>query len=320
MMTKPESGVAVLIAAFNAQETITRAIASADAQTGVAEICVINDGSTDATSAVARACDPRGKKLIVIDLDANRGPSFARNAGIDATSAPWLAVLDADDYLIEGRFEKLLAEAGGADFIADAIIRTPYPGEPGPAAPSWPAHIETPQLTLYEFVMGNMGHGGHGRDLGFVKPLMRRAFLDQHAIRYRRDLRLGEDYELYARALAMGARFRLAPAAGYVSVDRPGSISNKHGADELRALRDSDEDLERLSGLTREERSAVLRHYTHIDRRLQWVLLIEAVKARNPGAALKTFRSFDVSAHLARQLLNQAYERSVRRLSRRTSA
>jgi succinoglycan biosynthesis protein ExoU len=49
---------AIVIAAYNAEATIARAIRSALAQPEVGEVCVVDDASTDATSEVAMRAPP----------------------------------------------------------------------------------------------------------------------------------------------------------------------------------------------------------------------------------------------------------------------
>ena len=58
------------------------------------------------------------------------------------------------------------------------------------------------------------------RELGFLKPLVRRSMLEKYGLTYDEGMRLGEDYDLYARALSLGAKMRLIPWTGYVSVMR----------------------------------------------------------------------------------------------------
>jgi len=53
----PAPGVAVIIAAFNAEATIKAAIHSALCQLEVVEVVVVDDGSPDRTGEVARGCD-----------------------------------------------------------------------------------------------------------------------------------------------------------------------------------------------------------------------------------------------------------------------
>ena len=74
----------------------------------------------------------------------------------------------------------------------------------------------TADPTLVDFVEGNLSQKGAARcELGFLKPVMRRAFLERHGLRYDPQLRLGEDYDLYTRCLMKGARFALSHRVGY---------------------------------------------------------------------------------------------------------
>lgn len=94
--------VTVVIAAWNAETTILRAIDSALAQTVPVEVVVVDDRSTDDTRALAEgraSCDPR---LTVLSQAENGGPSAARNRAIAESHAPWIAVLDSDDWMEPG--------------------------------------------------------------------------------------------------------------------------------------------------------------------------------------------------------------------------
>lgn len=86
------SPFAVVIPAYDAERFLPRALASVAAQTcAPAEVLVVDDGSHDATAQIAERF---GAAVI---RQANQGPSAARNAGVRAASAPWIAFLDADD-------------------------------------------------------------------------------------------------------------------------------------------------------------------------------------------------------------------------------
>ncbi|WP_395645019.1 glycosyltransferase family 2 protein [Terricaulis sp.] len=304
------ANTAVLIAAYNAAATLDRAIASALAQPETAEVCVVDDCSRDATAEIAEAWRARDARVIVVNQRFNAGPAAARNAAIEATTAPWLTILDADDFLLPGRLTTLQAH-GAADFVADRLIRVPE-GAPAPAFTivNEPAH----ELSFEAFVLGNTGGVRGPLDLGFIKPLFSRAFVAQHRLRYREEMRLGEDYEFYARALALGARFLVTAPAGYVSVEREGSLSKAHSEADLRHLRDCDDALRTIRPLAPQERRALDRHWRHVDCRLQWRRLISAVKARDTRAALSAFHTPASSVYLAARLAEQAWRRSLRAL------
>ena len=59
-----------------------RAIRSALRENRVAEVVVVDDGSTDGTAAASRAADDGSGRLRVLSLETNRGPAFARNHAI----------------------------------------------------------------------------------------------------------------------------------------------------------------------------------------------------------------------------------------------
>ena len=93
-MTEP--AISVLMAAFNAEDTIHEAVESALAQSDPrVELIVIDDGSQiPVTETLASIDDAR---LRIIRHDRNRGLSAARNTGLRHASAPLVAQLDADD-------------------------------------------------------------------------------------------------------------------------------------------------------------------------------------------------------------------------------
>ena len=90
--------VDVLVAARDRGDTIERAVASALAQDEVRAVIVVDDGSTDDTTARARRCDPEGKRLIIERLSSSVGPAAARNIAIEISTAPWLTILDATTF------------------------------------------------------------------------------------------------------------------------------------------------------------------------------------------------------------------------------
>lgn len=229
--------VCVIITARNAQRTIADAVRTALDQAEVGQVIVVDDASTDQTAGVAEGAAAGDQRLIVMRRTQNGGPSAGRNMALDHTDLPFVAVLDADDYLLPGRFARLLAEPGW-DMIADNIhfIDEDTPGLLAPAdVPE--ADSATDLLDLAGFVRGNIARRKVTRgELGFLKPVMSRAFLARHGLRYAPDLWLGEDFHLYIRMLAQGARFRVSRQIGYVARVRHNSLSGKHKTTDLAAL------------------------------------------------------------------------------------
>jgi GT2 family glycosyltransferase len=86
----------VVIAAYNAANTLEGAIRSVLAQTHQDfEVIVVDDGSSDDTAAIA-AGFATDKRMRVYNQD-NAGPSAARNRGIALAQGEYVSMLDSDD-------------------------------------------------------------------------------------------------------------------------------------------------------------------------------------------------------------------------------
>ena len=283
--------VTVVIAAWRSAGTIGRAVASALGQPETAEVVVVDDASGDdgATLAAARAADDGTGRLTVLAQAKNAGPSAARNVAIGASKADWIAVLDSDDFMEPGRLAKLMALAGaGYDLIADDLLQTPE-GQPVSAGKVlWFRDDQTPiDVSCGMFIDSNITKASRmRRELGFLKPLVRRAFLAKHGLSYDETMRLGEDYDLYARALSLGAKMRLVPWTGYVSVMRGNSLSLNHGRPELAALEASDDRLLASGKLNVADAKLVKQHRFSTRSRLVWIDFMAALKGGKPFHAL----------------------------------
>lgn len=228
----------IIIAVYNGEATLARAVTSALRQPQTAEVIVVDDASTDGTRdlvAKLAADDPR---VCLIVLDTNGGPARARNRGIDAAHSPWIALLDADDFFLPDRLSRL-AHLPDHDMAADDItfVSDDQADRLDPHIFDVPAKA-TP-LNTAGFAIGNITGRRRRGEMGFLKPVMSRAFLDRHGLRYDETLRLGEDVDLYLRALLAGARFMLLPRVGYAAIVRSSSLSAAHGAADLAALHDA---------------------------------------------------------------------------------
>lgn len=319
-MGEMAADVAVVVPAYNAEATIGRAVESVLTQRGVAvELVVVDDCSRDATLERVHALAAADPRVQALPQPHNQGPAAARNAAIAATRAPWIALLDADDFMAPTRLAALLALAQreGADFVADDVHQVSEEDVAGPRRRLWSdAPIGLQTIDLVAFIEGNISaRHGDRRELGFVKPLMRRAFLDDAGLRYDESMRLGEDYDLYARALTRGARFLLTDPCGYVAVMRANSLSGRHGARDLAGVVRADRRLLDDGALDAPGRRAVRAHYLETQKKWRWVRLIDAVKARDPLEACRCFNApAPVIGALLANLAEQAVIRGRRRL------
>lgn len=97
--------VSVVIPAFNAEKYLAEAIDSVLAQTvPVAEIVVVDDGSTDRTADIVRAYrDP-----VRYYQQSNHGVGHACNRGVSLTSGEFLGFQAADDLWVAEKLERQL--------------------------------------------------------------------------------------------------------------------------------------------------------------------------------------------------------------------
>ncbi len=293
--------VSIIIPTFNCAHLIGDAVGSAQTQSeGRIEIIVVDDASTDGTAAVVEGLAARDARVRLLRMERNGGPGAARNAGLDAAGGEWVALLDADDRYHPQRLRTLLDAAASheAQLVADnlLLVHAPEMRRIGPMIPpEWlgQASVVNPAA----FVEGNIQTARRrGVAYGFLKPVIRRDFLDRTGIRYD-DLRFSEDYVFVLRCLLAAARYVILPEAMYDYAVSATGLTVGHSADDL-------------AGLIRVERAllsnpgvepgtplhhAMRRHIRSVELALGWFRFAQAVKRRDPIAACS--QVFESPAH-----------------------
>jgi succinoglycan biosynthesis protein ExoO len=196
----------VVIPTYNAATFVSTAYASLAAQTITDfEIIFVDDASQDDTVAVLRSFEKKDSRVRVIVLDNNQGPSKARNAALDIARGDWIAMLDADDFFAPDRLEYLVTT--GKQFGADIILDNMYIVDPISKDVISLALANSPVsgfLPFVDFLSGIQGNVTYG--FGFLKPVINRNWRQRHALRYRNDLRFGEDEMLLLDAFVLNAK------------------------------------------------------------------------------------------------------------------
>ena len=100
--------VSLVMTVHNGEEYLKEAIDSILAQTYPnLEIIIVNNCSTDSTSAILK--EIYDERVKVIHLDANEGAANGLNAGIAQAEGEWIAIHDADDISMPDRIEEQVA-------------------------------------------------------------------------------------------------------------------------------------------------------------------------------------------------------------------
>ncbi|MBR4909835.1 MAG: glycosyltransferase [Clostridia bacterium] len=180
--------VTVIIPFYNRVDKLFGAIDSVYAQTHKnIELLLINDASTDDLSALKEYIGDKETETKIIDIAVNAGPANARNIGIENATGGYIAFLDSDDTFVPEKIERQLFEmmSGNANFShTNYILKNADTGE--------------------ESVMDTTVINGNGiptiiNNMCIASPtvMFKTSFLRESGIRYRVDLRYGEDVCFY---------------------------------------------------------------------------------------------------------------------------
>jgi glycosyltransferase involved in cell wall biosynthesis len=102
--------VSILLPAYNAAGTLAESLASLREQTVRRWECIIvDDGSSDATGAIADSWAKKDPRFRVLRFPVRQGIVVALNSAADLAGAPYLARQDADDRSLPERLERSLA-------------------------------------------------------------------------------------------------------------------------------------------------------------------------------------------------------------------
>lgn len=189
--------VTVIVGAYNAMPYMTRCVMSVVEQTigdGRVELVAVDDGSTDGTGAELDRLAEKFPEVVRVVHQANSGgPSAPRNAGLDLARGRYVFFLDADDHLGPEALERMvaMADAQGSDVVLGKMV-----GIGGRNAPRSMFRRNQPKADLFA-----------SRVYWTLSPLklFRREMIERLGLRFRTDLRVGEDQPFVAMAYLRAA-------------------------------------------------------------------------------------------------------------------
>lgn len=216
--------ISVVIPAYNAAIYLPAALASVAAQQcPVAETIVVDDGSTDATAAIATQAGA------IVVTQANAGPSAARNAGISRSRSPWIAFLDADDVWRPQFTDRVRAAMRVCPDVDVFFTDYALADATGPVA-SWFAVDSSYRALAGLAVLPTVRR--FTRDALLTALIHSRSFVSTSALVVRqRTLHVyGGFDERYRRAEDLECLVRLFAHCCVAAIEEPLSVYRKHGA------------------------------------------------------------------------------------------
>jgi len=122
----PNRSVAVIVPCYQHGRYLPECIASIHAQTlPAAQIIVVDDSSEDAETDAALAALAGDPAVTVIRMDANSGPSAARNRALREVTAAYVLPLDADDLLLPEALADMVAQLESAPADVGFVFPNP---------------------------------------------------------------------------------------------------------------------------------------------------------------------------------------------------
>lgn len=113
--------LSIIIPAYNVEEYLERCLSSLKNEIERIEVIVVNDGSTDGTTAIAKKW-AKNNSVAVIDKE-NGGHGSVINAGLKRATGKYVRILDGDDWLKEETLKSYLDQLEKLD---SDIVLTDY--------------------------------------------------------------------------------------------------------------------------------------------------------------------------------------------------
>ena len=181
------------------------------------ELIVIDDASQDSTWDIIQDIAKSDKRVISFRNEINMNSGLTRNRGIRHASGEWIAILDADDWFAPERLEFFMESIAEHDYDilgdnqvlvdgkTDRNIGLMYDNND-----KMYENVITPEYFFHRNLPAEPGW-----TLGYVKPVIRRSFLEKNNILYRPRVSRTEDFVFMADCLLAGASFKMLPSAHY---------------------------------------------------------------------------------------------------------
>jgi len=155
--------MSVIIPCYNAAGTISEQLEALVRQDWEQpwEVIVADNGSTDGTAHIVADYQAKHPNIRLVDASGTQGPSFARNAGVEAAKGELVAFCDADDLISKNWVRKIAEAIEEHGFVASRMGVHP---SSDPQAAELKKHRQTTGLIKYTYVpyLSHAGASGLG--------------------------------------------------------------------------------------------------------------------------------------------------------------
>lgn len=179
--------ISVIVPVYNVAKYLEKCVESIENQTYQDfEIILIDDGSSDGSEIICDELKEKYKNISVIH-QSNSGVSSARNKGIDSAKGNYILFIDSDDNIETVMLEKLAnAQKNYPNHIPVCGIRKVFPDfEKNCVVDASPFFL----LNKKDFFVIQSAQMFNGP----VNKLYSKKILDEKALRFNPDIRIGED-------------------------------------------------------------------------------------------------------------------------------
>lgn len=115
--------LSIIVPIYNAEKYLSQCIESILKQTYTNfELILVNDGSTDNCSAIIKSYKEKDKRIRFLET-INQGLVKARLEGVQNAGGDYITFVDADDWISDDTYQKLMELLGENDLIASGIFR-----------------------------------------------------------------------------------------------------------------------------------------------------------------------------------------------------
>jgi len=212
----------VVMPLYNKHAYVEDAVRSVLAQTGLRELIVVDDGSTDGSAERVKQLGREDARIRLL-RQPNAGVSAARNRGVQASTADYVAFLDADDLYLPGFLQQIAALA--EHYPEAALLGTAYRRFSGDATAALAANAPAPAIDTGRLVPAFFEEWARGSFISASSICVRRQALLDLGTLFPEGERLGEDQDVWFR---LAERYPVAASARVLAlyrVDAAGSLT-----------------------------------------------------------------------------------------------